>query len=91
MPVQSYRPPEQDRRSTLSMTSTVTGLPERYRPLDQVGPDEQTDQPGWRFGKAGKEHQRQQNAEEAAAHDPLPMTERADADAEDQPRDALQQ
>jgi hypothetical protein len=27
----------------VSMTSTVTGLPERYRPLDQVGPDEQTD------------------------------------------------
>jgi hypothetical protein len=25
------------------MTSTVTGLPERYRPLDQVGPDEHTD------------------------------------------------
>lgn len=24
------------------MTSTVTGLPERYRPLDQVGPDELT-------------------------------------------------
>src|SRR4051794_35623448 len=43
MPVQSYREPEQDRRSTLSMTSTVTGLPDRYRPLDQVGPDEQTE------------------------------------------------
>lgn len=27
----------------MSMTSTVTGLPERYRPLDQVGPDEHTD------------------------------------------------
>ncbi len=27
----------------MSMTSTVTGLPERYRPLDQVGPDEQTE------------------------------------------------
>jgi hypothetical protein len=25
------------------MTSTATGLPDRYRPLDQVGPDEQTD------------------------------------------------
>jgi hypothetical protein len=25
------------------MTSTVTGLPDRYRPLDQVGPDEQTE------------------------------------------------
>ncbi|WP_040339261.1 protein kinase family protein [Candidatus Blastococcus massiliensis] len=25
------------------MTSTVTGLPERYRPLDQVGPDEHTE------------------------------------------------
>ena len=24
------------------MTSTTTGLPDRYRPLDQVGPDEQT-------------------------------------------------
>ncbi len=43
MPVQSHRPPEQGRRSTVSMTSTVTGLPERYRPLDQVGPDEQTE------------------------------------------------
>ena len=27
----------------MSMTSTVTGLPDRYRPLDQVGPDEQTE------------------------------------------------
>jgi serine/threonine protein kinase len=27
----------------VSMTSTVTGLPERYRPLDQVGPDERTE------------------------------------------------
>ncbi|MGY2127853.1 hypothetical protein [Blastococcus sp. SYSU DS0617] len=42
-PVQTHRPLEQDRRSTVSMTSTVTGLPERYRPLDQVGPDEQTE------------------------------------------------
>ncbi|RBY75987.1 hypothetical protein DQ239_15495 [Blastococcus sp. TF02-09] len=25
------------------MTSTVTGLPDRYRPLDQVGPDEETE------------------------------------------------
>jgi hypothetical protein len=25
------------------MTSTVTGLPDRYRPLDRVGPDEQTE------------------------------------------------
>jgi hypothetical protein len=25
------------------MTSTATGLPDRYRPLDQVGPDEQTE------------------------------------------------
>jgi hypothetical protein len=25
------------------MTSTVTGLPDRYRPLDQVGPDEHTE------------------------------------------------
>ena len=24
------------------MTSTTTGLPDRYRPLDQVGPDEPT-------------------------------------------------
>ncbi|OMQ14551.1 hypothetical protein A7K94_0215850, partial [Modestobacter sp. VKM Ac-2676] len=24
------------------MTSTITGLPDRYRPLDQVAPDEQT-------------------------------------------------
>src|SRR3954468_9276557 len=30
----------QDRGSTVSMTSTTTGLPDRYRPLDQVGPDE---------------------------------------------------
>src|SRR3954462_12231617 len=42
-PVRTHRRPEQDRRSTVSMTSTVTGLPERYRPLDQVGPDEQTE------------------------------------------------
>ncbi|CAA9217903.1 MAG: Pseudokinase domain in MviN [uncultured Blastococcus sp.] len=26
----------------MSMTSTTTGLPDRYRPLDQVGPDEPT-------------------------------------------------
>src|SRR6478609_2986484 len=32
----------QDRGSTVSMTSTTTGLPDRYRPLDQVGPDEPT-------------------------------------------------
>jgi hypothetical protein len=25
------------------MTSTATGLPDRYRPLDQVGPEEQTE------------------------------------------------
>jgi hypothetical protein len=25
------------------MTSTITGLPDRYRPLDQVGPEERTD------------------------------------------------
>jgi hypothetical protein len=42
-PVNSHRRPEQDRGSTLSMTSTVAGLPERYRPLDQVGPDEHTE------------------------------------------------
>ncbi len=42
-PVQTYRAPEQDRGSTVSMTHTVTGLPERYRPLDQIGPDEHTD------------------------------------------------
>jgi hypothetical protein len=41
-PEQSRRRREQDRRSTLSMTSTTTGLPDRYRPLDQVGPDEPT-------------------------------------------------
>jgi hypothetical protein len=32
----------QDRGSTVSMTSTTTGLPDRYRPIDQVGPDEPT-------------------------------------------------
>ena len=32
----------QDRESTVSMTSTTTGLPDRYRPIDQVGPDEPT-------------------------------------------------
>jgi hypothetical protein len=41
-PVQSPRRPEQERGSTVSMTSTATGLPDRYRPLDQVGPDEPT-------------------------------------------------
>lgn len=36
------RRPRQDRGSTVSMTSTTTGLPDRYRPLDQIGPDEPT-------------------------------------------------
>jgi len=34
--------PVQDRGSTVSMTSTTTGLPDRYRPIDQVGADEPT-------------------------------------------------
>jgi eukaryotic-like serine/threonine-protein kinase len=41
-PGQSPRRPGQERGSTVSMTSTATGLPDRYRPLDQVGPDEPT-------------------------------------------------
>jgi hypothetical protein len=41
-PERSRRRSEQDRGSTVSMTSTTTGLPDRYRPLDQVGPDEPT-------------------------------------------------
>jgi eukaryotic-like serine/threonine-protein kinase len=41
-PEQSPRRPEKERGSTVSMTSTTTGLPDRYRPLDQVGPDEPT-------------------------------------------------
>ena len=41
-PERSRRRPDQDRGSTVSMTSTTTGLPDRYRPLDQVGPDETT-------------------------------------------------
>ena len=42
-PEHSRRRPEQERGSTASMTSTTTaGLPDRYRPLDQVGPDEPT-------------------------------------------------
>jgi hypothetical protein len=41
-PERSHRRPEQDRGSTVSMTSTTTGLPDRYRPLDRVGPDEPT-------------------------------------------------
>jgi hypothetical protein len=41
-PEHSPRRPEQERGSTVSMTSTTTGLPDRYRPLDQVGPDEPT-------------------------------------------------
>jgi eukaryotic-like serine/threonine-protein kinase len=41
-PGQSHGRSHQDRGSTVSMTSTATGLPDRYRPLDQVGPDEPT-------------------------------------------------
>jgi hypothetical protein len=41
-PERSRRGSHQDRGSTVSMTSTTTGLPDRYRPLDQVGPDEPT-------------------------------------------------
>ena len=41
-PERSLRRPVQDRGSTVSMTSTTTGLPDRYRPIDQVGPDEPT-------------------------------------------------
>jgi eukaryotic-like serine/threonine-protein kinase len=41
-PERSRRRPVQDRGSTVSMTSTTTGLPDRYRPIDQVGPDEPT-------------------------------------------------
>ncbi len=41
-PERSRRRPEENRGSTVSMTSTTTGLPDRYRPLDQVGPDEPT-------------------------------------------------
>jgi len=33
---------ERSRGSAASVTSTTTGLPDRYRPLDQVAPDEQT-------------------------------------------------
>jgi eukaryotic-like serine/threonine-protein kinase len=41
-PERSRRRSVQDRESTMSMTSTTTGLPDRYRPIDQVGPDEPT-------------------------------------------------
>src|SRR4051812_19392994 len=41
-PDQSRRRPHEDGGSTVSMASTVPGLPDRYRPLDQVGPEEQT-------------------------------------------------
>jgi hypothetical protein len=41
-PERSPRRSEQERGSTVSMTSTTTGLPDRYRPLEQVGPDEAT-------------------------------------------------
>jgi hypothetical protein len=42
-PERSHRRTEQNRGSTLSMASTVTGLPERYRPLDELGPEEHTE------------------------------------------------
>jgi hypothetical protein len=32
-----------DRGSAASVTATITGLPDRYRPLDEVGPEERTD------------------------------------------------
>lgn len=41
-PERSHRRQGEDRGSTVSMTSTTTGLPDRYRPIDQVGPDEPT-------------------------------------------------
>ena len=41
-PERSRRRSVDDRGSTVSMTSTTTGLPDRYRPIDQVGPDEPT-------------------------------------------------
>jgi hypothetical protein len=41
-PERTRRGSHQDRGSTVSMASTTTGLPDRYRPLDQVGPDEPT-------------------------------------------------
>jgi hypothetical protein len=41
-PERSLRRAGEDRGSTVSMTSTTTGLPDRYRPMDQVGPDEPT-------------------------------------------------
>jgi hypothetical protein len=41
-PERSRRRSVQDRGSTVSMTSTTTGLPDRYRPIDRVGPDEPT-------------------------------------------------
>ena len=42
-PEHSRRRPEQERGSTASMTSmTTAGLPDRYRPLDQVGSDKPT-------------------------------------------------
>src|SRR5215217_1829453 len=37
-----HRTDERDRGSAASMTSTIIGLPDRYRPLDEVGPEEQT-------------------------------------------------
>src|SRR4029450_2620428 len=41
-PEQARRRSEKEQGSPVSMTSTATGLPDRYRPLDQVGPDEPT-------------------------------------------------
>ena len=41
-PERSRRRSVEDRGSTVSMTSTTTGLPDRYRPIDRVGPDEPT-------------------------------------------------
>jgi hypothetical protein len=41
-PERTLRRRDQDRGSTVSTTSTATGLPDRYRPLDQVGADEPT-------------------------------------------------
>ena len=42
VPERPPRRPEQHRESTVSMASTTTGLPDRYRPLDRIGPDETT-------------------------------------------------
>ena len=42
VPERPPRRPEERRESTVAMASTTTGLPDRYRPLDQIGPDETT-------------------------------------------------